>query len=169
MYFFVFTVFFYHRFQAATYTRTPIAKNVASSSDPAGPFVKLTRCRMKNKNRSRKIHGQLVDFIIYILLLTLIIGGILFLSRLLYGNTSEQRVIRMETELIPDIHSGKLSEGDPVFDTVSKRMLGTVKDLFEERCGDNIRYRFTVEAVSEPRGRALRTARLWFYFKEIEA
>ena len=122
---------------------------------------------MKNKEKSKKSIAQLTDFFIILSLITATVLGVLFASRILYGTPPQVRTVHIETELIPDIHGGKLSEGDEVYDTVSKRVLGRIENLTEQRHEDKIRYRFTVKASQEPRCRALRTKRLWFYFKEV--
>ena len=117
--------------------------------------------------KNKKISGQFIDFIIFLLLLSALACGIFFGKAVLYGKAAEGRALRIETESLPDIHSGKLAEGDSVYDTLSKKKRGEIRDLSEHRRLDKIYYRFTLDSSAEPRGKALRTERLWFYFKEI--
>ena len=123
---------------------------------------------MKNRNTAYPPSGQFLDFLILLAIFISISSAVFLSSNILFGIRTTSRCITVESELMPYIHLGKLSEGDTVYDTVSKRSLGSVSELSVIEKDGGFCYRFTLEGTAYPKGRALRTKRIWFYFKEVK-
>lgn len=87
---------------------------------------------------------------------------------ILYPEEKEAGELTVQTERMPKEYLFELSIGDSVFDTLTKRRVGeiTAAESYEEN--GEIYFILTLEADFKPRSGALRTDKLWFYFKEAE-
>ena len=112
-------------------------------------------------NRSLSV---LTDFIIMSAILFILAGSFAFVKALLFSRESEVGTVHIKTEVLPISYSGGIRVSDTVFDTLTKRKVGTVAELSEIREGDRIYFLITLDTVSAPRSAALRTQELWFEY-----
>jgi len=121
-----------------------------------------------NKNTHKyDLFGQFTDFSILIFILAFIAAGLIFSRSILYGKRDEPFYMTAVSESMSVIHSGKLSAEDTVYDTITKRAIGKIDTVREVADGDKFYYVITLHAARRPRGNALRTDKLWFYFREV--
>ncbi|MBR2650389.1 MAG: hypothetical protein IKD45_01895 [Clostridia bacterium] len=110
--------------------------------------------------------GQVLDFAITVSLIAFLLLAVWLGGKLLYPEATAEKYTVIETERMPICHSGSIACGEAVYDTVTKRRIGTVTDIREYIDGDRMYYRLTVRTSASPRSNALRTRDVWFYFKE---
>ena len=114
---------------------------------------------MKNKD----FRGVFADFIILSAVFFAAALVTLGARWLLYGKSSyEPTVITVLTEPLGSSYDGTLSVGDPIYDTLTKELLGYISEMRAEDTPDGTVYELTFEARHTPRGDSLRTAELWF-------
>ena len=111
--------------------------------------------------------GVALDFSITVLLLILLCGSFWLSERLLYPDNTEEHYTVIETEKMPLCHSGSIKCGQALFDTVTKRKVGTVTKVYEYIEKNRVYYRITLIGSVRPRSMAMRTQDIWFYFTDI--
>lgn len=89
---------------------------------------------------------------------------IFFMKKILYPEESYTGEIKIRTELMPSELETEIYEGQALYDTLTKRKIGTVSNFEVKRDGDKIYFLITAELTAMPRGKSLRTRDLWFYF-----
>ena len=112
------------------------------------------------------LSSAFIDFLFLLALCAAAVAIALFMKAALYGSQQGGGDISLVTERMSYAHSGKLRVGDTVYDTVTKRRIGETTFVNEIKDGEKIYFELDVRADRYPRSAALRTERLWFYFKE---
>ena len=119
---------------------------------------------MKIRHISKPLLSKFVDFVIFLLIISIVIGSVLFFKMVLYPEPTERGTLTVRTELMPKEFSESISVGDACYDTLTKRRVGKISEFEIKEQGDKIFFLLTLEADFIPRSRALRTKELWFYF-----
>ncbi len=119
---------------------------------------------MVNSKQSLSI---LVDFLFLFGIAALICIAILFGKYILFSDFQDGGYLYILTEEIAPEYEYELSPGDELFDTVTKRKIGTVDDLKTLNKDGKICFLISSKATYTPKKGALRTKSLWFNYKLI--
>ena len=121
-----------------------------------------------NMHLSKQLLSLFVDFIILVLVFSLIVGFIFILKLLLYTDREPCNDITLLTESLPLRYENALKEGDSVYDTLTKREIGKIKSLKRTYDEDRVKFLIGIDAKFKPRSESVRTKRLWFNYRLIE-
>ena len=121
---------------------------------------------MKNRFKSKLLLSIFVDFVIIVFLFSVICGSIFIAKLILYPEQKVGGELNIMTERMPSGYINSISVGDTVFDTLTKRRVGEVTALKAVESENEVYFLITLNAAFHPRSKALRTNKLWFYFKE---
>lgn len=113
----------------------------------------------------RSLSGVILDFFILLIIFSVVLFSIAFCRSLLFRETSHPSELTFITEAMPIAFEGKISEGDTVYDTLTKRKLGTISTVERIYTGGRVKFIITTSASFTPRSDALRTKSLWFRVK----
>ena len=119
---------------------------------------------MKNVVKSKLLLSIFTDFVFIVALLCIVLMFFFGLKLLLYPEQSYEGELKFRTELMPKQYSESLNTGDTVFDTLTKRRVGTLREVKAIESGGEIYFMCTLDAEFIPHSKALRTRELWFYF-----
>lgn len=121
---------------------------------------------MKNSQKSKYLFSILIDFILILVLIFVISTCFLIASKILFPEQSEPCELKIRSEVMPREYQWELSEGDVVYDTLTKRRVGNIKSVQSLNRDGGIYFYITIDAAFKPRSKSLRTNKLWFYFAE---
>ena len=124
---------------------------------------------MKNALKSKVILSIFVDFVIMVVIALVVFGSIFVVKNVLYPEKSAVSDIKIQTERMPKKFKDSLAIGDTVFDTLTKRRVGQIKDIYLFESESDVYFVLTLDAAFYPLSKALRTEKLWFYFKSSDA
>ena len=118
--------------------------------------------------KSKYLFSIFVDFLIMTIIAAAISVSSFAAACFLFPDERKSGEIVLKTELMPKALSYEISEGDAIFDTVTKRKIGTVEDaeLFEK--DDKIYFVISLKADASPKSDSLRTKSVWFKFSLME-
>ena len=114
--------------------------------------------------KSKRLLSIFLDFIFMLIIILITLTIIFFMEKILYPEESYTGEIKIRTELMPSELEAEIYEGQALYDTLTKRKIGTVSNFEVKRDGDKIYFLITAELTAMPRGKSLRTRDLWFYF-----
>ena len=123
---------------------------------------------MKNRFKSKLLLSIFVDFVILVFLFSVICGSIFIAKLILYPEQKAGGEMNIMTERMPSGFLNSISVGDAVFDTLTKRRVGEVTAIEAVESENEVYFLITLNAAFRPRSKALRTNKLWFYFKEVD-
>ena len=123
---------------------------------------------MKKREKSNLLLSIFVDFAFIVIAISLICGALFVAKTVLYPQKSFSGDLRIRTEYMALEYKGELRVGDSVFDTLTKRKVGIIKDLEVDQNSEGMRFFITLDANFKPRSKAMRTQNLWFYFAEAD-
>ena len=109
-----------------------------------------------------------VDFTFIVIAIALICGALLIAKSVLYPQQSFSGDLKIRTEYMPLEYKHELRAGDIVFDTLTKRKIGVIKNVEVDEGDEDVRFFITLDATFKPRSKSLRTQNLWFYFAEAD-
>lgn len=119
---------------------------------------------MKKDAKNKLLFAIFIDFI-FITLFFSILGGAIFIGRkILFPEDTAPSTLAVRTEFMPLEYIRDVSVGDDVFDTLTKRKLGSITNISSEEANGLVRFHITIDSKFTPRGKSLRTRKLWFYF-----
>ena len=119
---------------------------------------------MKKHTKSKLSFAIFIDFIFITILFSILCGAFFIGKQLLFPEDTAPSTLTVRTEFMPVEYTSELFLGDDVFDTLTKRKVGKITGISCEEDGDLVRFHITLDSKFTPRGRSLRTRRLWFYF-----
>ena len=124
---------------------------------------------MLKRTKSKYLFAIFIDFVFIALIFSFVIGAVFLTNAFLYPEKNTPTSLLIRTEYMPSEYRGALSVGDEVFDTLTKRKVGLIREARISQRKDEICFYITIDANFTPCSRALRTKELWFYFaKENE-
>ena len=116
-------------------------------------------------NKSIKV--IFTDAYIILLLLSLLLGGIKILSLILYPEEKTAGKMYIRAYNIDTRFRGSLSAGDLLYDSLTKRLVGKITDIYTEHHSEGVDFFIEIDAERVPRG-ALRCSELWFEWERID-
>ena len=119
---------------------------------------------MKNKGKSKILISQATDFLILLLSFSIVIGGANLFISILFPNEVEKAEITVTTEVLDKRYAEMISTGEGVYDTLTKRKLGSIKTIDQKNDGEGVYLVITLDVSFIPRSRALRTKDVWFEY-----
>ena len=119
---------------------------------------------MKKGLKSKQSFAIFVDFIILVVLLSIVFCGFFITRLLLYPNESGEKALTVRTEYMPKEYRSDLSVGDTLYDTLTKRTVGEITKITTHEKDGKICFYLTFDAKFTPRSKSLRTRDLWFWF-----
>jgi len=112
----------------------------------------------------------LFDFIILSVIFAIFAFSIFFIRNILFDSTTSARTVIFKTEVIPVEKALPPNEGDILYDPITKRKVGRVKEAYATEYNGGISFIITADITAQPRTDALRTVGLWFrFYEESEA
>jgi len=115
----------------------------------------------------KQLFSVFIDFVFLIIIFSIIISFIFITSRILYPGGNKENTLVIRTEKLSRNFDNSLKRNDTVYDTLTKRKLGEIKDLGREYDGDQFSFIITIDAKFTPKSESLRTKSLWFrYYTE---
>ena len=109
-----------------------------------------------------------VDFIIIVFFASVLSAAFFIAKRILYPEESKSGELTVRTEVMPKKYENEIAVGDVVFDTLTKRRVGTVTKAKKSEKDGGVYFILTLDSSFRPRSRALRTKNVWFYFAEAD-
>ena len=124
---------------------------------------------MKKGIKSKLLFSLLVDFLIFTFIF-FTIGTVIYFGRsILFAGAGEPSEIRVTSKDIENVFLGEVTPGDELFDTLTKRRLGVIKEIRTiDTAEDKHVIEFSIDASFYPRSKSLRTKNLWFEIERIE-
>lgn len=107
------------------------------------------------------------DAFIILLIFTVLSGCCFGFYRLLYPEPPVSGMLKITLLPLEYSFAERLSAGDTVYDTLTKRKVGIIKDISAEKVGERVTLTLLIIAERSPRGKALRTRSLWFEYESI--
>lgn len=107
------------------------------------------------------------DFIILMLVFSLIICAIYFAKSILFADFESGGELTIISERVPKSLSQYIFIGDEIFDTLTKRRIGSVESLEILEEGDFVRFVILTHAKYFPRGDSVRTADVWLKCESV--
>lgn len=118
--------------------------------------------------REGVLSGRIFDvFILSIAILTICLF-VFIGKRMLFREEGGTRKLIIISEAIPMELEQRLAVGDVLYDTLTKRKVGTVTSLKTVYRDDCVRFVIKTDAAFTPSSDALRTRELWFYVRIAE-
>jgi hypothetical protein len=120
--------------------------------------------RSPEEKKHTSVAANIADTAIFIAFSAFFIFTVFAMRYVLYGNVyTPETTENIITENIPVGARALIKKGDVIYDTVTKRAIGTVDYVSPE--GD--RLRMSVTFIAKPRTDALRTRAVWFKYQVI--
>lgn len=123
---------------------------------------------MKKREKSNLLLSIFIDFAFIVIAISLVCGALFVAKSVLYPQKSFSGDLKIRTEYMPLEYKHELREGDIVFDTLTKRKVGVIKNVEVDEGDEDVRFFITLDAAFKPRSKSLRTQNLWFYFAEAD-
>ena len=117
--------------------------------------------------KSKVLFPKIIDFLIALFILASVIFTVRFANNILYEEKSAQRSITLITEPISKEITDKIKPEDPIYDNLTKKLIGNVSYVSETDLGESVVYRISIVSDRKPRGDSLRTKTLWFRYTEV--
>jgi hypothetical protein len=108
----------------------------------------------------------MIDFIISLLIVAATVFSVWGAKEILYGKKNEPCRITIVTEPISKEITATVKLGDPIYDNLTKKQIGTVDFVSATDLGEFFIYRISLMSANKPRGNSLRTKTLWFRYTE---
>ena len=119
---------------------------------------------MKNRLKSKQSFAIFIDFLVSIVLLSVVLAAVFITKLILYPNEIGESSLTVRTEYMPEEYRDDLSVGDTLYDTLTKRRVGEITEIAVNERDGKIYFFVTIDAKSTPRSKSLRTKDLWFWF-----
>lgn len=103
-----------------------------------------------------------------ILIISCVIGAVKLANSILFSDYSEGGRLLIMTEPLSEEHASLISEGVPLFDTLTKRYIGEIISLQGQHSTEGITLVIETDAAYFPRAEALCTPKVWFRYSMIE-
>ncbi len=108
-----------------------------------------------------------MDFLFLSALFSIIVLSIFIFKNMLYPEGKSDKTIVVKTEKMPAEFEDTLKKNEAVYDTLTKRKVGEIREIKSEHDGGKISFIITIDAKFTPRSESLRTGTLWFkYYTE---
>ena len=117
---------------------------------------------------SQNIKSIFTDAYILLILFSLLLSGTGFIKGILYPEEIKSGIIFIRAYNIDTRHMGKLRVGDTLYDSITKRCVGEITELYSEYNGGGADIFMKLDAERAPRG-PLRCHKLWFEWERIDA
>ena len=119
---------------------------------------------------SKQLLSIFIDFIILTILFSLTFLSVFIFTNILYPEDKNNSTIVIKTERMPIEFRDVLQNNEEVYDTLTKRKVGEIREIKSENEGDKVSFIITIDADFTPRSESLRTKSLWFkyYTERIE-
>ncbi len=119
-------------------------------------------------HKSKYLFSIFIDFLIMTIIAAAISICIFAAAYFLFPNSRKNENLVLKTELMPKSLAYSISEGDAVFDTITKRKIGNVEKLERFEKDDEIYFIISLKTNAPPKSDALRTKDVWFKFSSTE-
>ena len=110
----------------------------------------------------QSLSGTAFDFLLMILLLAAPCLVFFAGKFLLFRENSRPRELTLISEAVPIDFEEKISQGDALYDTLTKREIGIIKSIEWVYPEKGVRFIIKTDARFTPRSDAVRTKALWF-------
>ena len=117
---------------------------------------------------SKHLLSIFADFLFSILIFTLLIAFVFVAKLILYPTDTGAMTLTLRTESMPRRFESVISEGDTVFDTLTKRAVGKIKHIERLYESDRVSFIIEIDARFKPKSESLRTPKLWFFYTDTE-
>ncbi len=117
---------------------------------------------------SKQLLSIFIDFIFLISFALCLCLIFLFGKYVLYRDFDKGGELYILTESTNKEYINDLSVGDTLFDTLTKRKIGTADHVKAISSEESVQFIISVKANYTPKSKALRTERLWFKYEIIE-
>ncbi len=97
-------------------------------------------------------------------IISFIFTGIFFIKKILFSDLSSGSEFYVLTESLDKSFSDELKENDIIYDTLTKRKVGTAESVQILYADEQIQILMFVNADFIPKSNALRTKNLWFKY-----
>ncbi len=113
---------------------------------------------------SKQLLSVFVDFLFLTFLFFMIAASAIALRFLFYPKGETSEIIICTTEKLPLSFENTLSVNDTVYDPISKRKIGEIKNLKPIYDGERVKFIIEIDAKFKPKSDSLRTRSLWFRY-----
>ena len=118
--------------------------------------------------RDGSLSGRIFDAFVLSVAILAIVLFVFIAKRILFREGGGTRELVIVSEALPMELEGELAVGDVLYDTLTKRKVGTIKSLKPVYCDECVRFVIKTDAAFTPSSDALRTSELWFYVRIVE-
>ena len=113
---------------------------------------------------SKQLLAVFVDFLFLTVIFAILTFSIMAVKILFYPKGESAGVIICITESMPLRFEDRLSKNDIVYDTLSKRKVGEIKELQAIYSKDRVKFIIKIDAKFKPKSESFRTKNLWFRY-----
>ncbi len=112
--------------------------------------------------------GRITDFFIFLVLFSLAAFAFGFMKNIMYGKEEYLGELSVSTLPMSSEYSELVSEGDVMFDAITKRKVGSVKEIEMVRLTDKtVCFKLTLDAQRLPSKNALRSEKIYLEIDEV--
>ena len=122
---------------------------------------------LKNMRFGKQLLSIFVDFLFLLTLFSIMVLSVFIIKNMLYPEGKGGSTLVIRTERMPIEFRNTIQKNEVIYDTLTKRKVGEIREIQSEYDADTVSYIITIDAKFTPRSESLRTKSLWFkYYTE---